>query len=46
MKATLALIKKVADELYEKVSYNILIDTLKPSPDPAKANKMAIGLNK
>jgi 2-methylisocitrate lyase-like PEP mutase family enzyme len=30
MKATLALIKKVADELSEKGTYNILLDTLTP----------------
>jgi 2-methylisocitrate lyase-like PEP mutase family enzyme len=46
MKATLALIKKVADELSEKGTYNILLDTLTPFPDAAAAYKMAIGLNK
>ncbi|NEW81534.1 MAG: isocitrate lyase/phosphoenolpyruvate mutase family protein [Mariniphaga sp.] len=46
MKATLALIKKVADELSEKGTYNILKDTLTPLPDAAIAYKMAIGLNK
>jgi 2-methylisocitrate lyase-like PEP mutase family enzyme len=46
MKATLALIKKVADELTEKGTYNILLDTLTPFPDAAMAYKMAIGLNK
>jgi 2-methylisocitrate lyase-like PEP mutase family enzyme len=46
MKATLALIKKVADELSEKGTYNILLDTFTPLPDAAKAYKMAIGLNK
>jgi 2-methylisocitrate lyase-like PEP mutase family enzyme len=46
MKATLALIKKVADELSEKGTYNILLDTLTPLPDATKAYKMAIGLNK
>ena len=46
MKATLALIKKVADELTEKGTYNILLDTLTPLPDSAIAYKMAIGLNK
>jgi 2-methylisocitrate lyase-like PEP mutase family enzyme len=46
MKATLALIKKVADELSEKGTYNILLDTLTPLPDAALAYKMAIGLNK
>ncbi|MCJ7556394.1 MAG: isocitrate lyase/phosphoenolpyruvate mutase family protein [Gammaproteobacteria bacterium] len=44
MKATLALIKKVADELSEKGTYNILLDTLKPLPDAAMAYKMAVGL--
>jgi 2-methylisocitrate lyase-like PEP mutase family enzyme len=46
MKATLALIKKVADELSEKGTYNVLLDTLTPLPDAAMAYKMAIGLNK
>ena len=45
MKATLALIKKVADELSEKGTYNTLLDTLTPLPDAAIAYKMAIGLN-
>lgn len=44
MKATLALIKKVADELSEKGTYNILLDTLTPFPDAATAYKMAIGM--
>ncbi len=46
MKATLALIKKVADELSEKGTYNILLDTLTPVAEAAMAYKMAIGLNK
>ncbi len=46
MKATLAIIKKVADELSEKGTYTILMDTLTPLPDAAIAYKMAIGLNK
>jgi 2-methylisocitrate lyase-like PEP mutase family enzyme len=46
MKATLALIKKVADELSEKGTYNILLDTLTPLPEAAMAYKMAIGMNK
>ncbi len=46
MKATLSLIKKVADELLEKGSYTILSDTLNPLPNAALAYKMAIGLNK
>jgi 2-methylisocitrate lyase-like PEP mutase family enzyme len=43
MKATLALIKKVADELSEKGTYNILSDTLTPLPDAVLAYKMATG---
>lgn len=46
MKATLALIKKVADELSKKGTYNILLDTLTPLPEAAMAYKMAIGENK
>jgi len=46
MKATLALIKKVADELSEKGTYNTLLDTLTPLPEAVLAYKMAIGLNK
>ena len=46
MKATLALIKKVADELSEKGTYNILLDTLTPISEAATAYKMAIGMNK
>ena len=46
MKATLALIKKVADELSKEGTYNILSDTLTPLPDAALAYKMAIGLHK
>jgi 2-methylisocitrate lyase-like PEP mutase family enzyme len=46
MKATLALIKKVANELSEKGTYNILLDALTPLPDAALAYKMAIGLSK
>lgn len=44
MKATLALIKKVANELSEKGTYNILLDTLKPLPDAALAYKMTTGM--
>jgi 2-methylisocitrate lyase-like PEP mutase family enzyme len=40
MKATLALIKKVANELSEKGTYNKLLDTLTPLPDAALAYKM------
>jgi len=46
MKATLALIKKVADELSEKGTYDILSDSLTPLPNAALAYNMAIGLNK
>ena len=46
MKATLALIKKVADELSQKGTYNILSDTMSPLPDAAVAYKMEIGQNK
>ena len=46
MKATLALIKKVAEELSEKGTYNILLDAFTPLPDAALAYKMAIGSNK
>ena len=45
MKATLALIKKVANELSEKGTYNILLDGLSPVSETALAYKMAIGLN-
>jgi 2-methylisocitrate lyase-like PEP mutase family enzyme len=44
MKATLALIKKIADELSEKGTYNLLLDTLSPVSESALAYKMAIGL--
>jgi 2-methylisocitrate lyase-like PEP mutase family enzyme len=46
MKATLALIKKVADELFEKGTYDTLLDTLTPLTESATAYKMAIGGNK
>ncbi|MCX6233072.1 MAG: isocitrate lyase/phosphoenolpyruvate mutase family protein [Bacteroidetes bacterium] len=46
MKASLALIKKVADELSEKGTYNILSETMTPLPDATLAYKMAVGLNK
>jgi 2-methylisocitrate lyase-like PEP mutase family enzyme len=42
LKATLALIKKVADELSQKGTYNTILDTLTPLPDAAIAYKMAI----
>ena len=46
MKATLALIKKIADELSVKGTYNILLDALTPLPEAVLAYIMAIGLNK
>jgi hypothetical protein len=46
MKATLSLIKRVADELSEKGTYDILMGTLTPLPQAAMAYTMAIGLNK
>ncbi len=46
MKATLALIKKVADELSQKGTYNDLLDALTPLPEAVMAYKMAIGMNK
>ncbi len=46
MKATLALIKKVADELSGKGTYTMLLDSMSPLPEAALAYKMAIGLNK
>jgi len=46
MKATLSLIKKVADELANNGTYSLLSDTMTPATDVAIAYKMAIGLNK
>ena len=46
MKATLALMKKVADELSERGTYSVLLDTMTPLPDAAMAYRMAIGQNK
>jgi len=46
MKATLSLIKKVADELTNNGTYSLLSDTMTPRTDAALAYKMAIGLNK
>ena len=46
MKAALAMMKKVADELREKGTYNILLDTLTPLSEAATAYKMATALNK
>jgi len=46
MKATLALIKKVADELSEKGTYNSLLSALTPLPDAAMAYEMATRLQR
>jgi 2-methylisocitrate lyase-like PEP mutase family enzyme len=46
MKATLALIKKVADELSEKGTCQNLLDALTPLADAGMAYKMAIGMSK
>jgi len=46
MKATLALMKKVADELSGKGTYTVLSDTMMPRTDAALAYKMAIGSNR
>lgn len=45
MKATLALVKKVADEMRTAGTYSTLLNALTPIPDAAVAYKMAIGLN-
>jgi 2-methylisocitrate lyase-like PEP mutase family enzyme len=46
MKATLALIKKVAVELSAKGTYDTLLDTLTPLPEAARAYEMATRENK
>lgn len=46
MKATLAFIKKVANELSEKGTYHILSDALQPLTEAATAYAMATSLNK
>jgi len=46
MKATLALIRKVADELSVKGTYTLLSDAMTPLPDAAMAYKMATGQNR
>jgi 2-methylisocitrate lyase-like PEP mutase family enzyme len=46
MKATLALIKKVAEELSQYGTYNLLLNALTPPADVLQAYKMATGLNK
>ena len=43
MKATLALMKKVADELSGQGTYAALLDAMTPLPDAAAAYRMAIG---
>jgi len=43
MKATLALIKKIADEVSANGTYDALLNALSPLPESAKAYKMAIG---
>jgi len=43
MKATLALIKKIADEVSGNGTYNVLLDALTPLPDAAMAYNMATG---
>lgn len=43
MKATLALMKKIADELSQKGTYSILSETMTPRAEAALAYKMAIG---
>lgn len=43
MKATLALIKKVADELSQNGTYSKLLESLTPPPDAALAYKMTTG---
>lgn len=45
MKATLALIKKVADELAGNGTYDLLLATLAPLPDAALAYRKAVGLD-
>lgn len=46
MKATLALIKRIADELSENGTYNTLLDALMPLSYSGLAYKMATGQNK
>jgi 2-methylisocitrate lyase-like PEP mutase family enzyme len=46
MKATLALIKKIADELSDEGTYKILSDSLTPIANTALAYNMAIGSGK
>jgi 2-methylisocitrate lyase-like PEP mutase family enzyme len=44
MKATLSLIKRIAGELSEKGTYNILSESFIPLPDAVLAYKMAAGI--
>lgn len=46
MKATLALTKKIADELSQKGTYNILSESLTPLSESALAYKMTTRLNR
>ncbi len=46
LKATLALMKKIANELSGTGTYNHLLDSLTALPEAALAYKMAIGLHK
>lgn len=43
MKTTLALMKKVANELSNDGTYNVLVETLTPRSDAAAAYQMVIG---
>jgi 2-methylisocitrate lyase-like PEP mutase family enzyme len=45
MRATLSLIKKIAEELAREGTYTMLLDSLTPLPDAALAYKMATGAN-
>lgn len=45
MKATLALMKKIADELIATGTYGALLGALSPLPDAALAYRMAVGAN-
>ncbi|SHL99668.1 2-Methylisocitrate lyase, PEP mutase family [Chitinophaga jiangningensis] len=46
MKATLALIKKVADEIVTQGTSNVLLDAMTPVSETTMAYKMAIGMGK
>lgn len=45
MKATLALVKKIADEIQGEGTYNILMASLSPLPETVLAYSMAVGAN-